>query len=74
MRTSGTVGNSLALVVLGRTRRLYNHCTPLLSSLAVGNLLGCVSSLPLISHNALTHQADWDTPLHTRDYHAAQVT
>ena len=50
----GTVGNSLTLVVVGRTRRLYNHCTPLLSSLAVANLLGCVSSLPVISHNALT--------------------
>ena len=26
----GTVGNSLTLVVIGRTRRLYNHCTPFL--------------------------------------------
>ena len=32
----GTLGNGLTVVVLARTRRLYNHCTPLLMSLAVG--------------------------------------
>lgn len=49
----GTIGNSLTLVVLARTKRLYNHCTPFLFSLAVGNLCGCVTSLPVVSHNAL---------------------
>ena len=51
---TGSLGNSLTLMVLGKSRRLYNHCTPLLCSLAVGNLLGCLTSLPVISHNALT--------------------
>ena len=34
----GTLGNGLTVVVLARTRRLYNHCTPLLMSLAVGEM------------------------------------
>ena len=36
--TPGTLGNGLTVVVLARTRRLYNHCTPLLMSLAVGEM------------------------------------
>jgi len=57
----GTVGNGLTLIVLTRTKRLYNHCTPFLISLAVGNLLGCMTSLPLVSFNALYHST-----LHSR--------
>ena len=33
---SGSLGNILTIVVIGRTRRLYNHCTPFLLSLAIG--------------------------------------
>ena len=39
--TPGTLGNGLTVVVLARTRRLYNHCTPLLMSLAVGEMTPC---------------------------------
>ena len=30
------MGNSVTIVVIGRTRRLYNHCTPFLLNLAIG--------------------------------------
>ena len=33
---SGTFGNILTLLVMGKTKHLFNHCTPLLLNLAVG--------------------------------------
>jgi hypothetical protein len=42
MRPPGTVGNGLTILVIGRTRRLYNHCTPFLLSLAIGGEINVV--------------------------------
>ena len=53
MFLTGTFGNGLTVVVIHRTRRLHNHCTPLLLNLAIGNLLCCTTSMPVMAHQAL---------------------
>ena len=34
----GTVGNILTILVIGKTKHLFNHCTPLLLNLAMGKI------------------------------------
>jgi len=58
----GSVGNLYTVVVIGRTRWLYNHCTPFLLSLAIGNLLCCLTTIPIVSYTALTFKPE-DYPI-----------
>ena len=44
----GTLGNTLTVLVIWKTRRLHNHCTTFLLNLALSNLLCCATSMPVM--------------------------
>ena len=53
MFVPGTLGNTLTVLVIWKTRRLHNHCTTFLLNLATSNLLCCATSMPVMAHQAL---------------------
>ena len=48
MFVPGTLGNTLTVLVIWKTRRLHNHCTTFLLNLALSNLLCCATSMPVM--------------------------